>query len=98
MQNIKESKIENDVCNYAKLNKCLVFKFKSPSQRGVPDRIFLKNNQILFIEFKKPGGKLTKLQKLIINKLKIENFLIFVIDNVEQGKLLIDKFILGKLK
>jgi hypothetical protein len=41
------------------------YKFKSPSQRGVADRIAcLPNGGTWFVELKKPGGRLSKLQEL----------------------------------
>ena len=42
--------------------ECL--KFVSPGNTGVPDRIILlPGGEIKFVEFKKPGGRLSKLQK-----------------------------------
>ena len=42
--------------------ECL--KFVSPGNTGVPDRIILlPNGKIKFVEFKKAGGRLSKLQK-----------------------------------
>jgi hypothetical protein len=39
------------------------FKFKSPTQRGVSDRIVcLPNGQTWFVELKKKGGRLAPLQ------------------------------------
>ena len=37
-------------------------KFISPGKRGVPDRIVTAQNYICFVELKKPGGRLSKLQ------------------------------------
>jgi hypothetical protein len=41
------------------------YKFKSPNQRGVADRIAcLPNGDTWFVELKTKGGKLSELQKL----------------------------------
>mgnify|MGYP003704455773 CR=1 FL=1 len=41
------------------------YKFKSPSQRGVADRIVcLPDGRTWFVELKKEGGRLSELQKL----------------------------------
>jgi len=41
------------------------FKFKSPTQRGVADRIVcLPNGETWFVELKTKGGRLAPLQKL----------------------------------
>ena len=49
---IRERDIEKKACDLAKAAGWLVFKFVSPSQRGVPDRIFIRQGRIVFIEFK----------------------------------------------
>ena len=44
---------------------CLVLKFVSPGNAGVPDRIvILPGGGVLFVELKRPGGKLRPLQKI----------------------------------
>lgn len=53
---------------------CLVFKFVSPGSVGVPDRIIIsKTGKVYFVELKRPGGKIRKLQTLCIQKLKSYN-------------------------
>ena len=89
---MRESEIEKKVSEYAKAKGWLVYKFVSPSQRGVPDRIFIGGGEIFFIEFKAPGKKPTKLQDKIFSKIRGELFEVYIIDNIEQGKLLIDKY------
>lgn len=47
------------------------YKWSSPNNRGVPDRICLfPFNTILFVEVKSEGKKPSKLQQLVLNKLK----------------------------
>lgn len=57
-----EKKLEKRCCDVARANGWWTRKFSSPSNRGVPDRIFLKEGRVLFIEFKAPGNEPTKLQ------------------------------------
>ena len=86
-----ESEVEKPVCEYAKKKGWLVYKFVSPNNRGVPDRIFLgPGRKIAFIEFKAPGKEPTKLQKHVFSKIRALLFKVHVIDNVEEGKKLID--------
>ena len=60
----KESTIEKAVKKYAREKGCYVRKFKSPSQRGVPDCLFLSPyGKVFFIEFKSPGKEPTDLQE-----------------------------------
>ena len=83
---MRESTIETNVSNYAKSKGWLSYKFTSPSNRGVPDRLYMKNGVAIFIEFKATGKKPTKLQEKIHSKIKAEDFLVYVIDNVDEGK------------
>ena len=88
---MRESLIEKKVSDYAKEQGLLTYKFSSPSQRGVPDRIFIGKSNVFFIEFKSPGKTPTNLQWSIINKFKDMNITTYVCDGVEQGKQIIDR-------
>ena len=59
---ISEKKLERRCGDIAKANGWYTRKFSSPSNRGVPDRIFIKDGDVIFIEFKAPGKLPTKLQ------------------------------------
>jgi len=83
---LRESAIEGFVCRTAKEAGWLVFKFVSPSNSGVPDRIFIKDGRVVFIEFKAPGKKPTKLQERIIGKIRNAGVEVYVCDNVEDAR------------
>lgn len=85
---MRESHIERTVNAYARARGWLAFKWTSPSQRGVPDMIYFKDGECLMIEFKAPGKKATAYQHAIHKRLKEQSFHVFVVDNVDQGKLL----------
>ena len=89
---MRESKIESTVCNYAKTKGWRVFKFSSPGQRAVPDRIFLRKQVCFYIEFKAPGKKPTKLQEKIISDIRGEGFDVYVCDDIQQGKNFIESY------
>lgn len=57
-----ESKIEKDSVKEAKKHGWLSFKVLSQLNKGLPDRAFLKGGKTVYIEFKQPGKKPTKLQ------------------------------------
>lgn len=82
---IRERDIESKVCELAKRAGWLVYKFVSPSQRGVPDRIFIRQGRIVFIEFKAPGAMPTKLQWRMIERLRGQDCEVHVCDSVESG-------------
>jgi len=49
----------------------LTYKFVSPGNSGVPDRIIiLPNGKLIFIELKTKSGRLSALQKLQIKRLR----------------------------
>lgn len=48
----------------------LCYKFVSPGNVGVPDRIVILYGWVFFVEMKTKNGKLTSIQKRQINKLK----------------------------
>lgn len=83
---MRESRIEKSVTDHAKKNDWLSYKFKSANNRGVPDRIFLKQGVIHFVEFKATGEKPTKLQRFIHALFKQAGFPVLVIDDIDQGK------------
>ncbi len=83
---VKESKIEQAVKKYARENGWLVFKFTSPGRRGVPDKIFLKEKNAVFPEFKSPGKKPGPLQEKTLEKIRKQGFNAPVIDKIEAGK------------
>ena len=80
-----ERDIERRVSEIAKKNGWLSFKFVSPAQRGVPDRIFMKDGRIVFIEFKAPGKQPTELQEHIMRKMVDAGCEVHVCDNVGDG-------------
>ena len=85
---MRESTIERKVSEYARSQGWLTYKFTSPSNRGVPDRIYLKEGDCFFIEFKAPNKQPTKLQKKVIKRIESQDFYVYVIDSVENGRAL----------
>ena len=62
---MKESEIEAHLVWHVEVMGGKAYKFKSPSQRGVADRIVcLPDGRTWFVELKKEGGRLSELQKL----------------------------------
>jgi len=82
---MRESEIETKVCNHAKYLGWLCYKWVSPGNRSVPDRIFFRNGKTIIIEFKAEGKKPTKLQQKTINKLQDQCIPTYVIDDVGEG-------------
>ncbi|QAX31809.1 VRR-NUC domain-containing protein [Leisingera sp. NJS204] len=77
--------MERKVCEAAKRAGWLVYKFVSPTQKGVPDRFFVRAGRVVFVEFKAAGKKPTPLQARQIEKLIDQGMEVHVIDSVEDG-------------
>ena len=90
----KESEIEGKVCNYARGKGCYTRKFKSPGNRGVPDRLFMTPaGVVFFIEFKAPGKTPTALQQREINLINKNKGNAFWVDSVIDGRDIVDKLL-----
>lgn len=88
-----EREIEKKVTIYAKNKNFLTYKFTSPSNRSVPDRLFISpNGNIFFVEFKRQGILPTKLQSHTIKAMTRRGVKVSVIDDYDKGKLLIDEY------
>ena len=72
----------------------ITYKFKSPNQRGVADRIAcLPNGDTWFVELKTKGGKLSELQKLYAKNMEKLNQKYTVLWSKEQ----IDEWRISKI-
>jgi len=91
-----EKQIEAKVCEYAKERGLLVYKFTSPNRAAVPDRLFvLPNGKMFFCEFKREGEKPTPAQEREHHRLRQHKVGVWVIDNVDDGKAMVDFMVLG---
>ena len=78
-----EAKLEQKCRKIAIDSGWLSYKFES--EGGLPDRIFLKDGRIIFIEFKAPKtGRLSKLQQVQIKRMIDAGAIVHVCDNVDQ--------------
>lgn len=82
-----EAKFQAYVCKKCIDYGILVYKFESPSRRGVPDLLLvLPGGEIIFLELKNPSGtgQLSKLQRIEINKLRQQGATVYVVDSKDQ--------------
>lgn len=66
-------------------------KFVSPSRRGAPDRIYAIFGRVFWIEYKASGARPTKLQHKEHAKMRAAGLTVYVCDNVEDAKAILDK-------
>lgn len=88
---LSEADIETPVCDYAKLTGWEYRKVKWDGRRGAFDRLFFKAPRCLvFIEFKAPRKSPRRLQEVEIGLWEDAGFTVHVVDDVEQGKRILD--------
>lgn len=82
---------EKDIEEYLRLGVKklggVAFKFTSPGNSGVPDRlIVMPGNRIYFVELKRPGGRTSPLQNSQISRLKDLGCRVLVVDSKESAE------------
>ena len=91
---MRESIIEKRVCQYAEDNGFITYKFVSPGRAHVPDRIFIDTTgRIFFIEFKATGEEPRPAQVREIERMMRNKAMVFVVDDIDYGKGIINGFI-----
>jgi len=88
-----EKEVEEAVWRYADKLGCMTIKLNGPMDRGKPDRVFFYHGRTLIVEFKKPGGKPTELQKSWLERFEKNGFTTHVVDKIGEGKTIIDQFV-----
>ncbi|MDR6938478.1 VRR-NUC domain-containing protein [Arcanobacterium hippocoleae] len=61
----------------------LCWKLVCPGTTGVPDRICLMRNRVVFVELKAPGKQPRPIQQHRMNQLRDQGFQTFVVDSVD---------------
>ena len=89
---VSEAHVESCVCEYARSLGWLEYKFTSPSSKGVPDRIFIRDGVVFFIEFKRLDEECNAMQKEVITTMRNAGVVVHVIDNEDCGKNLFTSF------
>jgi len=81
---MSEQQIEKKLVEKVKQVGGMAFKFVSPGNSGVPDRLVLiAIGKIAFVEVKAPGEKPRALQVRMINKIRKLGFKVYVLDDVK---------------
>ena len=87
-----EKVLERKLCKRVKELGGHAYKFVSPNQRGVPDRLcILPNGKTVFVELKTTGKKPTKLQELCMSELRELGQICEVVDSSEKLNNLISR-------
>ncbi|MEW1548397.1 VRR-NUC domain-containing protein [Streptomyces tsukubensis] len=94
MTSPRERDIEDYLLAQCRAHGFLCLKFVSPARGGVPDRIVVAPCGTVFVEVKRPGGQLRKLQRLTHAKLRRHGAEVHVVDDRPS----VDAFVADLLK
>lgn len=85
--------LEKDIEKHLRLGvKALggkAYKFSSPGNNGVPDRIVLIQGKCFFVELKRPGQDLSPGQRAVKKDFKKLGFKVYKLDTIDD----VDKFL-----
>lgn len=71
----------------------LFYKFISPANSGVPDRVVIGNGYAFFVEIKKsPTEEPRKLQRRVINRMIEHGAAVYVIGSKEDAEILLQSY------
>ena len=87
---MREKDIQGKVVGHARRSGVIARKLDFGE--GWPDYMFLRDGQILFIEFKRPSENPTALQYHVHKQLEEQGFIVAVVKNTADGMHLIDLF------
>jgi len=86
---MSESKLESQIVTLCSKLGLLTYKFSSPSQRGVPDRVIMGRGRVLFLELKNAGCKPTGLQERELERITKAGISAGWADNYKDADLMI---------
>lgn len=86
-----EKELEAKLRDAVKQQGGRAYKFTSPGNTGVPDRLVVfPENKIGFVELKQTGKRLTKNQKLQMTRLAIMDCKVYLLDRSEDIKFILE--------
>jgi hypothetical protein len=88
-----ERDLERKISLYAEKKGCLGLKLNVTGQRGWPDRLFMYEGNVLFVEFKRPGEKPTLHQVWMHERIRAYGGTVVIIDDPVQGMKVIDELV-----
>lgn len=81
-----ESDIVSDAHDYARIRGWWTIKVETPTMTGVPDRLYLRHGEYIWIEWKKPNGVLSMKQITKIKEMRSFGARVYVFDNLDDAK------------
>lgn len=89
---MRESQIEERMGRMIKKRGGLYYKFVSPGNPGVPDRlIILPGGKVVFVELKAEDGKLSSLQRYQIDRMRAQGADVRKVRGWEEAKAFVEE-------
>lgn len=86
-ESMRESELERKFCRLVAQAGGRAYKFVSPGNAGVPDRlVVLPGGKVGFVELKREGGRPRKLQRLRMEELEALGCFTAVVDGPESAR------------
>lgn len=82
----RESEIEQEAMEYAEWRGWWQFKIMRASRNGIPDRLLLRNGQLIFVEFKREGEVPTPQQIKRHAEIRAHGGTVYVCDSLAEAK------------
>lgn len=80
---MNERTIEHQLKKAIEASGGLCWKLVCPGTTGVPDRICLTRNRVVFVELKAPGKQPRPIQVRRMNQLRQQGFTALVVDSID---------------
>lgn len=80
---ISESEVQTKIKKRLEKSGWLVIKLIQTTLNGIPDLLALRDNEAVFIEVKRPGGKVSPLQTYRIEQIKNKQFQVIIAYNTQ---------------
>lgn len=87
---MNERTIEHQLKKAIEASGGLCWKLVCPGTTGVPDRICLMRNRVVFVELKAPGKQPRPIQVRRMNQLRQQGFTALVVDSIDGIQEVID--------
>lgn len=81
---VLESSVQKAILKYLKQHKFFTFKTIVNNSAGIPDIYALKDGVNIWIEVKRPGGKVSPIQEHIHQKMRENRGIVLVVDSVAE--------------
>jgi len=79
-----ESAIEKAALARAKKEGWWGIKIVPQFVSGLPDRMFIGHGKVVFIEFKRPGGSISKIQRVVHRRFAEHGIIVYTCYSVEE--------------